>query len=85
MLFYTLVLKFYLKKMGKKKKKKMILSEEKKMKKNKTVLSWFDICRWKRDSSSSEVEITWEIVLFEQISWKSDFWRLLNFFECLIS
>ena len=36
MLFYTLVLKFYLKKMGKKKKK--------------------------------EVEITWEIVLFEQIS-----------------
>ena len=31
MLFYTLVLKFYLKKMGEKEKKKMKLSEEKKI------------------------------------------------------
>ena len=41
MVFYT----FYLKK-WEKEKKKVILSEEKKQKKNKTVLPWYDICRW---------------------------------------
>ena len=50
MVFYTLVLQFYLK-MGKRKKKMIPFwvrePEEKR-----------DICRWKRDSFSSEVEIT---------------------------
>ena len=50
MVFYTLVLQFYLK-MGKRKKKMIpfwVREQEEER----------DICRWKRDSFSSEVEIT---------------------------
>ena len=49
--------------MGKKKKKKRwYLSDKKKQNKNIKYCYYNDICRWKRDSFSNEVEITRGIV-----------------------
>ena len=63
MVFYILLLQFYFKK-SEKEKKKMIYSAEKN--RRKTKLPRYDICRWKRDSFSSAVEITRDVVLFEK-------------------
>ena len=61
MAFYTLDLQFYQKKMGKKKKGDDSLLRKKNRRKAKQC--WYnDICRWEKDSFSSEVEITRGIV-----------------------
>ena len=65
MVFYTLVLQFYYKKIGKRKKEDDTFSKKKKTEKKQNSATMICISRWKKDFFSSEVEITRDIVLFE--------------------
>ena len=64
MVFYTLILQFCYKKMGKRKKEDDTFYRKKTEKKQNSA-TMICISRWKKDFFSSEVEITRDIVLFE--------------------